>query len=51
MNTKLGKLMMGYGIFLVTMGLVGYLSNPDNLARRRLSRLQHDRLPGTIRYF
>ena len=28
MNTKLGKLMMGYGTFLVAMGLVGYLSNP-----------------------
>lgn len=28
MNTKLGKWMMGYGAFLVAMGLVGYLSNP-----------------------
>ena len=28
MSTKLGKWMMGYGAFLVAMGLVGYLSNP-----------------------
>lgn len=28
MNTKLGKWMMGYGAFLVAMGLAGYLSNP-----------------------
>ena len=29
MNTKLGKLMVSYGSFLMAMGLVGYLSNPD----------------------
>ena len=28
MNTKFGKWMMGYGTFLLAMGLVGYLSNP-----------------------
>ena len=29
MTKILGKWMMGYGAFLVAMGLAGYLSNPD----------------------
>ena len=37
MNTKLGKLMVGYGTFLVAMGLVGYLSNPDKATTALIS--------------
>jgi len=37
MNTKLGKLMVGYGTFLVAMGVVGYLSNPDKATTALIS--------------
>ena len=29
MNTRLGYWMMGYGLFLIAMGLAGYASNPE----------------------
>ena len=29
MKTKPGYWMMGYGLFLISMGLAGYASNPD----------------------
>lgn len=32
MKTKLGNWMMGYGLFLVAMGVAGYLSNPEKAA-------------------
>jgi uncharacterized membrane protein (UPF0136 family) len=37
MNQKLGSWMMGYGAFLIVMGVVGYLSNPDKAATALLS--------------
>lgn len=29
MNTNLGKCIIGYGVFLLLMGVAGYLSNPE----------------------
>lgn len=37
MTTNLGKWMMGYGAFLVAMGLAGYLSNPDKAVTALMS--------------
>ena len=37
MNTNLGKWMMGYGAFLVAMGLAGFLSNPAKAATALIS--------------
>lgn len=31
-KAKLGKWMMGYGLFLMAMGVAGYLSNPEKAA-------------------
>jgi uncharacterized membrane protein (UPF0136 family) len=37
MNQKLGSWMIGYGAFLIVMGAVGYLSNPEKAATALLS--------------
>ena len=37
MNTKLGKWMIGYGIFLIAMGAAGYLSNPEKAVTALMS--------------
>ena len=37
MNTKLGKWMIGYGLFLIAMGAAGYLSNPEKAATALMS--------------
>ena len=37
MNTTLGKWTMGYGAFLVVMGLAGYLSNPEKATTALIS--------------
>jgi uncharacterized membrane protein (UPF0136 family) len=37
MTANLGKWMMGYGAFLVAMGLAGYLSNPDKAVTALMS--------------
>ena len=37
MTKILGKWMMGYGAFLVAMGLAGYLSNPDKAVTALMS--------------
>ncbi len=37
MNTKLGPWMIGYGAFLLAVGVVGYLSNPEKAATALLS--------------
>ena len=37
MTTNLGKWMMGYGAFLVAMGLAGYLSNPEKAVTALMS--------------
>lgn len=37
MNQNLGSWMVGYGAFLIAMGVVGYLSNPEKAATALLS--------------
>jgi uncharacterized membrane protein (UPF0136 family) len=37
MNQNLGGWMIGYGAFLIVMGVVGYLSNPEKAATALLS--------------
>ena len=37
MNFKSGRHMMGYGLFLIAMGLAGYLSNPEKAATALMS--------------
>jgi uncharacterized membrane protein (UPF0136 family) len=37
MSQKLGSWMIGYGAFLIVMGVVGYLSNPEKAATALLS--------------
>ena len=37
MNTKLGKWMCAYGLFLIAIGAAGYLSNPEKAATALIS--------------
>ena len=37
MNPKLGKWMIGYGLYLFAMGAAGYLSNPEKAATALMS--------------
>lgn len=37
MKTKPGNWMIGYGLFLIAMGAVGYLSNPEKAATALMS--------------
>ena len=37
MKTKLSKWMIAYGLFLIAMGAVGYLSNPEKAATALMS--------------
>lgn len=37
MHPKLGKWMIGYGLFLIAMGAAGYLSNPEKAATALMS--------------
>lgn len=37
MKTKLSKLMIAYGLFLIAMGAAGYLSNPEKAATALMS--------------
>jgi uncharacterized membrane protein (UPF0136 family) len=37
MNSKLGKWMIAYGLFLIAMGAAGYLSNPEKAVTALMS--------------
>ncbi len=37
MGTRLGNWLLGYGAFLVSVGVVGYLSNPEKAATALIS--------------